>query len=225
MDYVIKNSRQVFIKLDKTGKPVSCTEPQKQLFEYSKAKNICKSLPKGLQHLNFKVVALPDIVQNGNGKKKIQKSGTPDKTGESVTTIQAESYEVSQEIMDWREKFETCDEIISEARDRHEELRLLMIENEKKTADLVHKIELEKNKDMYNGYLIYTELRDLRRNRRKLKDEWIILGNIIHMNFSKFKGEEIDKAIAGLAKRKYSLRIVEDGSDVDGNNNEYESNV
>ena len=60
MDYVIRNGA-IFIKLNDSGAPVTCAESQKGLFEYSKAKNICASLPKTLKKMNFKVEAIPDI--------------------------------------------------------------------------------------------------------------------------------------------------------------------
>ena len=47
--------------MNENGQPVTCGNSQKQLFEYSKAKNICGSLPKTIKKLNFFVEALPDI--------------------------------------------------------------------------------------------------------------------------------------------------------------------
>lgn len=60
MDYVIRNGA-IFIKLNESGKAVTCAESQKGIFEYSKAKNICASLPKTLKKMNFKVEAIPEI--------------------------------------------------------------------------------------------------------------------------------------------------------------------
>ena len=55
MDYVIKNHKNVFIRLNENGKAVTCTEFDKTLFEFSKAKNVLNCLPKTLKKLNFKV--------------------------------------------------------------------------------------------------------------------------------------------------------------------------
>ena len=54
MDYVIKNHKNVYIRLNKNGTPVTCAEHEKTLFEYSKAKNILNGLPKTLRRLNVR---------------------------------------------------------------------------------------------------------------------------------------------------------------------------
>lgn len=64
MDYVIKNHKGVYIRLNYNGAPVTCAEHEKSLFEQSKAKNILDSLPKTLKRLKFKVEPILDIGQN-----------------------------------------------------------------------------------------------------------------------------------------------------------------
>lgn len=195
MDYVIKNSKGVFIKLDKNGSPVTCVESAKQLFEFSKAKNIHSSLPKGLRRMNFRVEAIPDISK----PKEVVESNT---------------YKVSDEILSWRDKFQTVDEIKSESKDRLDELAELLHENAQKILDVRHKIELENNKNMYDGYLLYVDLRTLLRSRRVMKDEQLILKDFLHMNFSNFSSEQIEKTIAGLSTRKYEIRIMEEDGEI-----------
>lgn len=53
MDYVIKNHKNVFIRLNENGKAVTCLEYDKTLFDYTKAKNVLNSLPKTLKKLIF----------------------------------------------------------------------------------------------------------------------------------------------------------------------------
>lgn len=195
LDYCIKNSKGVYLKLDKNGTPVACVEGVKQLFEFSKAKNILGSLPKSLRRLNFRVEAIPDISK----PKEIVESNT---------------YQVSDEILEWRDKFQTIDEIKSDAQERVDKLAELLHENAQRILDIRHKIELETNKNMYDGYLLYVDLRTLLRNRRVMKDEQLILKDVLHMNFSNFSSEQIEKAIAGLATRKYEIRIMEEDGEV-----------
>ena len=64
MDYVIKNHKNVYIRLNSNGRPVTCEEHQKTLFEESKAKNILNTLPKTLKKLEFEIEVIPDIQQN-----------------------------------------------------------------------------------------------------------------------------------------------------------------
>ena len=53
MDYVIKNHKGVYIRLNQNGAPVTCAEHEKTLFEQSKAKNIFDSLPKNIEKIKF----------------------------------------------------------------------------------------------------------------------------------------------------------------------------
>lgn len=61
LDYVIRNKSGLYVKLNENGTPITCNESQKDLFEYSKANNICNSLPKALKKFNFYVECVPDI--------------------------------------------------------------------------------------------------------------------------------------------------------------------
>lgn len=110
MDYVIKNHKNLYIRLNKNGKPVTCTEYEKTLFEYSKAKNILDNLPKTLHRLNFRVEVVPDIVQDTHKMTQCNPSVIENKI------IQAEEYIISEQIKRWIEKFGICDDIIKEAK-------------------------------------------------------------------------------------------------------------
>ena len=49
LDYIIRNKNSLYIKLNKNGAPVTCSESQKGLFECSKANNICNSLQENVR--------------------------------------------------------------------------------------------------------------------------------------------------------------------------------
>lgn len=66
VDYVIKNNKNLYIKLNKDGAPVSCPEHEKTLFEQSKAKNVLKGLPKHLRKFNFKIEPVLEITAQIN---------------------------------------------------------------------------------------------------------------------------------------------------------------
>ena len=53
LDYIIRNKSGLYIKLNENGTPITCGENQRELFEYSKATNICNSLPKTLKKFKF----------------------------------------------------------------------------------------------------------------------------------------------------------------------------
>lgn len=197
MDYVIKNNKNVYIKLNKNGRPVTCSVYEKTLFERSKAKNIVDSLPKTLRKLNFKVEGIPDI-------KPKQK------------TIQKEKYMVSDEIKKWIDKFGTCGDTIDEAKERMEFLLSVLKKTDDEFLDILHIIEIEKPKDLYGGWLIYKRIKENREKRRYIKDEIIIIRNVLEeVNPNCLKRDRIQKAIDGLFTRKYTFRVVEEENNND----------
>lgn len=44
-------------------------------------------------------------------------------------------------------------------------------QTEEELNDIYHEIELGKNQDMYHGYLLYKQVKDLRIKRRQAKEE------------------------------------------------------
>lgn len=200
MDYVIKNHKNVFIRLNENGKAVTCTEHDKTLFEFSKAKNILNSLPKTLKKLNFRVEAIPDI--------SIPKSIVDVKNDKK--TIQQVNYILSENVTRWVEKFGICDDILTEAKERKDELCVMLSNCDKEISNELHKIELESNKNACAGYLEYVKVKTILKKRRDIKDELMIISNVLRMDFRCLDHENIKKAVDGLAKRKFTLRVIED---------------
>ncbi len=199
MDYVIKNYKNVYIKLNKNGQPITCSKSERTLFEYSKAKNICDSLPKTLKKLNFKVEAIPDIVT----PKEIKR------IGEKI--IQNQNYIPSENITQWVDKFGVCADILNEAKQREKDLINELENSDKELLDILHSIELEKPKDMYGGWQEYKQIKSNREKRRDIKDELLIVENVLReINPDCMQRERVQKAIDGLLSRKYSFRIVEE---------------
>lgn len=197
MDYVIKESKKnLYIRLDENGMPVTCTEHEKTLFEESKAKNILDHLPKTLRKWKFKIVALPDI-------KKKKKTIADDKR---------EEYIPSESITRWVDKFGKCSDILTEAEDREKQLLSDLRYNDKELIDLLHIIEIEKSKDLFSGWKLYKDIKNNRKQRRSMKDELLIVEDVLEKikNISCLHRERIQKAIDGLFTRKYTFKIVEE---------------
>lgn len=200
LDYVIKNYKNVYIKLDDNGRPVTCDEEHKGLFEYSKAKNILGSLPKTLKKMNFNVDCIPDIQMKNLDKKTVEPK-----------IIQENNYIVSENITRWVDKFGTCGDLLNEARQRKEELIGELSTVDKKFSDIIHQIELEDKVNMYIGWQERNIIKENRKKRRDIKDELMIIENVLRrVNTSCLQREQVQKAINGLSKRKYALRVVED---------------
>lgn len=198
MDYVIKNRKGVYIRLNHNGAPVTCAEHEKSLFEQSKAKNILDSLPKTLKRLNFKVEPILDIGQNKLNSSLDRK------------VIKNENYIIPDQITQWIEKFGICDDILKEAQERKEELSRLLSDADKEFSNMVHKVELEEKIDMYGAWEERNKWRKNRRKRREIKDELLIISNVLKMDFRNLDRSTIDKVVRGLAKRKFTYRVVEE---------------
>ena len=193
MEYIIKNHKNVYIRLNSNGRPVTCVEHDKTLFEFSKAKNIVDSLPKSLKRLRFKVEAIPEIIVR-----------------QEKNVIEKENYLVSANITEWIEKFGICDDILKEAQKRKEELYRELTNIDRQFSNLVHQIELEGKVDLYGGWLERNKIKENREKRRDIKDELIIISNVLKMDFRSIDRNEINKAVEGLANRKFTYRIVEE---------------
>lgn len=203
MDYVIKNHKNVFIRLNENGKAVTCTEFDKTLFEFSKAKNVLNCLPKTLKKLNFKVEAVPEITVSKNVSKE----------NEEKKVIQQKDYIPSENVTRWIEKFGICDDILTEAKERKDELCNMLSNCDKEISNELHKIELESNKNACAGYLEYVKVKTILKKRRDIKDELMIISNVLRMDFRCLNHESIRKAVDGLANRKFTLRVTEEYED------------
>ena len=197
MDYIIRNNNNLYIKLNENGQPVTCGNSQKQLFEYSKAKNICGSLPKTIKKLNFFVEALPDI-----SIKDIS-------ANEEINT-----YEPSENVTRWINLLGQCEDVLNEASNRYEELNGELSDVDLKLQDILHTIELSDKCDMYKSWQMINEIRDLRKHRRNIKDEKLVLSGIKSQGITYLNRKSIQKCVDGLSNRKYRIRIVEEDEEV-----------
>lgn len=199
LDYVIKNHKNVYIRLNGNGKPVTCADHERTLFEYSKAKNILDSLPKTLRRLKFRIEPISDFVSKEKLNEDLEKK-----------VIESDNYIVPDNILQWVEKFGVCDDILKEAQKRKDELNRIMSNYDKAINNWLHEVELEKKKNACGGYLKYSDIKDIVDERRKAKDEWMIINNILRMDFRNLDREVVNKAVIGLANRKFTYRIVEE---------------
>ena len=201
MDYVIRTRKGVYIKLDVNGAPITCSEHEKGIFEYSKAMNIVKSLKKSLKKLNFKVEPLPEITTQINKevisifKRKI---------------IESSNYEVSENVTRWIDRFGSCYDALKDAEQTLKTLVLELETCDKELLDILHSIELEPPKDLYRGWQIYKTIRENRKRRRNIKDETVIINNVLEeIKPDCLDRERIKRAINGLIGRKYTFRVIE----------------
>lgn len=202
MDYVIRNHKNLYIRLNKNGTPVTCAEHERSIFEYSKAKNILDSLPKTLKRLKFNVEPIPEIVPQVNQEavKAIKE-----------TVLENEDYELSDNILRWVDKFGSCYDVLDEAKHNFKILVKELESLDKELLNILHSTEMELPKDLYGGWKVYKCIRENRKKRRMVKDEMLIIQNVLEkINPSSLNREQVQKAIDGLFNRKYRFRIVDE---------------
>ena len=198
MDYIIRNKGGLYIKLNENGTPITCNELHKGLFVWSKANNICNSLPKQLKKFKFFVEAVPEIQQ------KI----------EEQQVITNNTYKPSENVTRWINELGRCEDIISEASNRYEELNGELSDVDLRLQDVLHKIELSDKCDMYSAWQIISQIRDLRKQRRNIKDEKLVLSGIKSQGITYLNRQSVQKCVDGLSKRKYRIRIVEEDDEI-----------
>lgn len=202
MYFVIKNNKNVYITLNKNGQPNPCTENDKGKFDKVKAQNILNSLPKTMKRMGFKLECVPDVIIQTPIQKIIKE--------ESKKIIKNTDYHPSENVTQWVNKFGQCSDIIREAKSRYEEFEKQLHISDQELIDVLHNVELESSKDLYSAWLLYKRIRENRRNRRQLKDEMLIIHNVLkEIDDTKISRERTQKAIDGLFERKYTYRVVE----------------
>ncbi len=201
MNYVIRNHKNLYIKLNENGVPLTCSDHEKGVFEYSKAVNITKSLKKSLKKLNFKVEPLPDIRPQSNKevisilKRKI---------------IESSNYEVSENVTRWIDRFGSCYDVLKDAEQTLMNLVVELETSDNELLDILHIIELDPPKDLYGGWQIYKAILKNRKRRRNIKDETVIINNVLgEIKPDCLDRERIKRAIDGLIGRKYTFRVIE----------------
>ena len=194
LDYIIRNKSGLYVKLNENGTPETCNESQRGLFECSKANNICNSLPKQLKKFNFFVEAVPEI------QPKIDEQNV-------ITT---NTYEPSDNVTRWINELGRCEDILSKANNRCEELNGELSDVDLKLQDILHTIELSDKCDMYKSWQMINEIRNLRKQRRNIKDEKLVLSGIKSQGIKYLSRSSVRKCVDGLSKRKYKIRIVEE---------------
>ena len=79
-----------------------------------------------------------------------------------------------------------------------------------KLQDILHEIELSDKCDMYKSWQTINKIRELRKQRRNIKDEKLVLSGIKSQGITYLSRQSVQKCVDGLSNRKYTLRIIEE---------------
>lgn len=211
MSYVIVN-KYYGVKLDKKGKPMSCKKGDAQIFEYSKAKNICDTLPKTMKNLRFHVEPVTDFQTSTReaivALKKTYKPEVKLDVPKNKKKLVSTEYEMPDSVQQWIEKIKTMNGLITEAQSRKDELLVALSNADKERTNIEHEIEIFSNLNASEGYKKYRELRKCLLRRRIVKDELKVVSLILDTNNQEKNVVNIDKFVNNLEHRSFTYREV-----------------
>ena len=148
--------------------------------------------------MNFKVEAIPEI---------------PPKVDEQKV-ITTNTYVPSEKVTRWIDKLGQLEDVLNEADERNDELNGELSDVDLKLQDILHNIELSERCDMYTAWDTINCIRELRKKRREIKDEKLVLSGIKSQGITYLNRKSIQKCVDGLSNRKYRIRIVEEDEEV-----------
>lgn len=200
MEYVVCNNRGVFIRLQ-SGKPVTCGEKDKQLFDKQKALNVARYLPRTLKRFHFSVQPAPALIDKGNNKQK----------DFCVTKPQSihKPYIIPAQVQSWVDRVKDCNGLALDAAKRQVVLSHDLSNIDRELSNLLHEIELSYNKNAAEGYKSYKKAKDILERRRIIKDELSVVSSILECNLSNMAANRIQKVVDNLANRKFIFREIE----------------
>ena len=86
-----------------------------------------------------------------------------------------EDYLLTENITRWVDKFGVCSDVLEEAKERKAVLVVELRNKDTELIDILHIIEIEPPKDLYNGWKLYKQIKTNRKERRLIKDELLIV--------------------------------------------------
>lgn len=114
---------------------------------------------------------------------------------------------VAENIQYWVNKVNGLNGLASEALHRKDELLSQLSKVDQELSDINHYIEFC-NLNAAQGYKAYKMIKERRIKRRSIKNELKVLSIILGKKISDTASDEIQKAIAGMDKRTYEPRVM-----------------
>lgn len=98
--------------------------------------------------------------------------------------------------------------IVKDVIERYEDNTYIIKQTEGELQDIYHEIELGNTKDMYKGWLLYKQIKDLRMKRRQAKDENQLLEDM-YKYFKSQQGQDFKnkmKAVQSSSAKAYNAQ-------------------
>lgn len=198
--YVITDGSRWIMK-DRKGRyvPTSC-EALADTYSKKQAENIRgNQLPKALRTIFH-----------------IQKTDDPPENVKQVTQDELHTTEkvmIADNIQKWLNKVSDLNGLATDALYRKEELTEQLSNIDKELSDIYHYVEFC-NLNAAQGYKAYKMIKDRRIKRRSIKNELEVLSVILGKKISETATDEIMKCVAGMDKRIYEPRVLNELFDI-----------
>ena len=116
---------------------------------------------------------------------------------------------------------EQLSNVINSARDDFDSLNNRLSLLDKMQQDILHKIENTNSIDLYEGWKLTKSLQEIRRERRKIKDELetmvILIRDLGHLKKTKSKVEQKETELNNRLKKTnkgYKMRVLKSTEDI-----------
>lgn len=195
--YIITDGSR-FIYRNHFGKYVPTpSEAMADTYTKKQAEGICKcQLPKGLRGIfHMEKYDIPP-----ENVKQVSRNDFINNTEKAMDT---------ENIQYWLEKLSGLNGIGNEAVKRKEELCEQLSEVDKELSDINHYIEFCKL-NAAQGFKAYKMIKERRVQRRRIKNELVVVETILEKKIGESITEEVKKVIQRLDKRTYSPRILDE---------------
>lgn len=193
--YIITDGTR-WITKNRNGKfvPTSC-ETLADTFSNKEANSVYNNnLPKALKScFHLQKVDEPPILIKQITQEKVYEN--------------TENVLIAENIQYWVDKVNGLNGLASEALHRKDELLSQLSKVDQELSDINHYIEFV-NLNAAQGYKAYKMIKERRIKRRSIKNELQVLSIILGKKISETATDEIQKAVAGMDKRKYEPRVM-----------------
>lgn len=209
VDYMIVNPQKTLYIRTESGQPVTCTKQNRQRFEYSKACNILKHLPRVMHKFHFKVEPIRETeTAEGDGSLPEVTVASGISSNGNKKYI-AKTYIIPSEVQGWLDRVKECNGLAKDAASRKSELLSQLSNVDRELSNCLHEIELTGNMNACDGYKEYKRAKTILKRRRIIKDELSVVDSILTSNLQSMATDRIQKVVNGLGKRKFMIRDVD----------------
>lgn len=199
--FVITNGDYYIAQVSNGLKPVKTIEDAIQFDKKNKANNFASSMPRTFKNLGYNIKEIT-----------VQKTEVPRISDISHKKIFASVDNVTNngEIQEIKNRVSDFEKFLEKLKAQKQECYNRVGVCDKKLVDIMHKAEFY-NLNAADGYEVYRQLRDVRRERRIAKNKIAAINAIFEdNNFDGILTQKTSGRISGLENQMYSVRELDE---------------